>query len=129
MNSFMDALVLFSFFYLWFGVICLVIWGVILFLFLELMDSYFDSPDFPNRGYKGVWPWGMGRAMAYGVFLLFTNSKFVRRKFPHARETINIKSLPREIKVMVAFPMYTYIPTMIFMFLVWVVTKINGWFF
>ncbi|WP_275289442.1 hypothetical protein [Halomonas elongata] len=99
------------------ALVSLFVWGVFLLLFMEEIDGYFDSPDFPNRGYKGVWPWGMGRGMAYGIFLLFPDSWFVRKKFPHARKSIKINEIPRKIKFMVAFPMYTNIPASLFILL------------
>ena len=39
-----------------------------LILYMEKIDQYFDSPDFPHRGVKGLWPWEMGRAASYGFF-------------------------------------------------------------
>ncbi|MBZ5488733.1 hypothetical protein HW452_14495 [Halomonas aquamarina] len=111
------------------GVLTLVIWGVILLFYMEKIDSYFDSPDFPHRGLKGLWPWEMGRAASYGVFVLFHNSRFVRRKFPHAREEINISKLPKKIKIMVLFPMYTYIPSALFILAGGMLLYINKWFF
>lgn len=129
MISFLDAFMIFGFVYLFFGVASLVIWGGMLLLYMEEIDRYFDSPDFPHRGIKGLWPWEMGRAASYGAFLLFTNTKFVRNKFPHARETIKIENLPKKIKFMVAFPMYTYIPSGLFILVCGVFLKIKEWFF
>lgn len=111
------------------ALLSLVIWMIILFKFLDEIDGYFDSPDFPSRGYKGIWPWGMGRAMAYGVFLLFHNSWFVRKKFPYAKRTINIDEVPKKIKLMVAFPMYTNIPSSLFILVAGMMFKIRDWFF
>ncbi|MES3677523.1 hypothetical protein QC589_16375 [Halomonas elongata] len=116
-------------FAIFFGFFSLIVWGIVLFLFLDDIDGCFDSPDFPNRGYKGVWPWGMGRAMAYGVFYVFPNSWFVRKKFPNARENIKIDEIPGKIKFMTAFPMYTCIPSALFMFVAGMVLKVNEWFF
>ena len=110
---------------LFIALVSLVIWGVVLLLFMEEIDGYFDSPDFPNRGYKGVWPWGMGRGMAYGIFLLFPDSWFVRKKFPHAREAIKIDEIPNKIKIMVAFPMYTNIPASFLILLGGAVLKVK----
>ncbi|MDR5860471.1 hypothetical protein FZZ93_16010 [Halomonas eurihalina] len=112
-----------------FGFLTLVVWGVILLIFMNEIDDCFDSPDFPNRGYKGVWPWGMGRAMAYGVFYVFPNSWFVRKKFPNARESIKIDEIPGKIKFMAAFPMYTCIPSALIMFSAGAVLKLNEWSF
>lgn len=122
-------LVLFGFFYLWFGVITLVIWGIMLLMHLEEIDSHFDSFDFPNRGFKGIWPWGMGRGMAYGVFLLLPNSRFVQKKYPNARASINVAKIPRKIKFMVAFPMYTCVPCGMLLILGGVFVKMKEWFF
>lgn len=129
MISFLDAFMIFGFIYLFFGVASLVIWGVMLLIYMEEIDCYFNSPDFPHRGVKGLWPWEMGRAASYGAFLLFTNSRFVRKRFPHARENIKIEDLPKKIKFMVAFPMYTYIPSGIFILVVVAFLKIKNWFF
>lgn len=107
----------------------LVPWVVIMKLYLEEMDYHFDSPDFPNRGVKGIWPFGSGRALTYGVFLVFHNTRFVRKKFPHARESIDIDKLPKKIKFMVLFPMYTYVPSALFVLLAGAILKINKWFF
>ncbi|MDR5868722.1 hypothetical protein [Halomonas koreensis] len=110
------------------SLLSLVVWWVILFVYLEEIDGYFDSPDFPNRGYKGVWPWGMGRGMAYGVFLLFPGSRFVKKKFPRALEEIDVEVLPKRIKLLVAFPMYTYIPAISFLLVGGVFLKMKDWF-
>lgn len=129
MISLFDFLSIFSFVYLWFGVLSLVVWGVLLLVYMKEVDSYFDSSEFPHRGLKGLWPWEMGRAASYGIFLLFPNSKFVRKKFPHARDTIKIDELPKKIKFIVAFPMYTYIPSAFFIITVGVFIYVNKWFF
>ncbi|EPC03130.1 hypothetical protein L861_22740 [Litchfieldella anticariensis FP35 = DSM 16096] len=111
------------------SLLSLVIWGVMLLFYMEEIDSYFDSPDFPNRGYKGLWPWEMGRAFSYGVFLLFPNSRFVNKKFPHACKNIKVDELPRKIKLMVAFPMYTNVPSSSFLLMGGVVLYIKKWLF
>ncbi|MFM9271104.1 hypothetical protein ACJ7V3_12685 [Halomonas elongata] len=129
MISPLDMLMVLGFFFLWFGVFSLVVWIIMMVNYLDEIDCYFDSSDFPNRGVKGIWPAGSGRVLTYGVFLLFHDSKFVRKKFPNAREKINIGGLPRKIKFMVAFPMYTYVPSMMFVLAAWVVLKIQEWFF
>lgn len=94
-----------------FSVLSLVVWGVILLLHMKAIDNHFDSPDFPHRGLKGLWPWEMGRAASYGAFLLFRNSKVIQKKFPHACKTIKLEDIPKKIKLMVAFPIYTYVPS------------------
>lgn len=106
----------------------LVVWVIIIKFNLEEIDNYFDSPDFPNRGVKGIWPFGSGRALTYGVFLLFPNSRFVKKKFPHARKKIKVDELPRKIKLMVLFPMYTYVPSALFVLAAGVFLKIKEWF-
>lgn len=111
------------------SVLTLIIWVIIMKLYLEDIDCHFDSPEFPNRGVKGIWPFGSGRALTYGVFLVFHNSRFVRKRFPHARETINIDELPKKIKLMVLFPMYTYVPSALFILVAGMFLKINKWFF
>lgn len=72
------------------------------------IDSYFDSPDFSFRGTRVMWPYGFSKMLVYGVFLLFNKTGFVKKKFPHAYENINIDGLPAKIKLMVLFPMYTF---------------------
>lgn len=111
------------------SLLSLLVWFVLLFVYLEEMDGFFDSPDFPNRGYRGVWPWGMGRGMAYGVFLLFPNSRLVKKKFPRALEKIDVDALPKKIKFLVAFPMYTYIPAVSLLLAFGLAVKIKDWVF
>ncbi|MDR5860468.1 hypothetical protein FZZ93_18095 [Halomonas eurihalina] len=111
------------------SLLSLLVWWMILLMYLEEIDGYFDSPDFPHRGVKGLWPWGMGRAVSYGVFVLFTDSHFVRKKFPKARESIDIKMLPRKVRFIVAFPIYTYIPSALFIGVVGVCLYMKDWFF
>ncbi|RDB41770.1 hypothetical protein DU490_16700 [Halomonas sp. DQ26W] len=111
------------------GLLSLVVWGVMLLVYMQKIDVYFDSPDFPNRGYKGLWPWEMSRATSYGCFLLFHDSRFVRKKFPHACKNININEIPRSIKLMVAFPMYAFYPPALFILAGGAMLYINKWFF
>lgn len=107
----------------------LIIWGVMLILYMEEIDQYFDSPDFPHRGVKGLWPWEMGRAASYGFFLFFQNSKFVRKKFPHAFDTIKMDKIPVKIKFIVVFPICTYIPCALFILAGGTFLYIKEWFF
>ncbi|MFG6139147.1 hypothetical protein [Halomonas sp. B23F22_10] len=111
------------------SLLSLLVWFVLLFVYLEEMDGFFDSPDFPNRGYRGVWPWGMGRGMAYGVFLLFPKSRLVKKKFPRALEEIDVDALPKKIKFLVVFPMYTYIPAVSLLLAFGLAVKIKDWVF
>ncbi|WP_249978889.1 hypothetical protein [Vreelandella olivaria] len=129
MNEFNLLLGLFVVFVIAVGVFSLVIWGGMLLFYMEKIDQYFDSPDFLHRGVKGLWPWEMGRAASYGVFILFHNSRFVRKKLPYARENINIDELPKKIKFMVLFPMYTCIPAALFILAGGSFLYINKWFF
>lgn len=67
----------------------------------------------------------MGRAMAYSVFYVFSNSWFVRKKIPNARESIKVDEIPGKVKFMAAFPMYTCIPSALFMLVAGMVLKVN----
>lgn len=107
----------------------LIIWGVMLIFYMEKLDQYFDSPDFPHRGINGLWPWEMGRAASYGFFLFFRNSKFVRNKFPHAFDTVEVDKIPGKIKFIVAFPLCTYIPCALFILAGGTFLYIKEWFF
>lgn len=92
------------------GVLSLLIWWVMLALKMKEIDNCFESPDFPLRGYVGIWPWGMSKCLSYGVFLLFRNSNYVKRKRPLACENIVVEKIPKKIRFIVAFPIFTVMP-------------------
>lgn len=58
-----------------------IIWGVMLIFYMETVDQYFDSPDFPHRGINGLWPWEMGRAASYGFFIFFEIQSLLETSF------------------------------------------------
>ncbi|WP_447044382.1 hypothetical protein [Vreelandella sp. H-I2] len=129
MNEFNMVFGLFAVFIIAVAVLSLLIWGVMLLFYMEKVDQYFDSPDFPHRGIKGLWPWEMGRAASYGFFLFFRNSRFVRKKFPHAFDTVKMDKIPGKIKFIVAFPICTYIPCALFILAGGTFLYIKEWFF
>lgn len=129
MSEFNLILGLFVVFIIAIGFLSLIMWGVMLIFYMRKIDQYFDSPDFPHRGVKGLWPWEMGRAASYGFFMLFRNSRFVRKKFPQALEKIQISKMPGRIKLIVAFPVFTCIPCAFFILVGGVFLYIKEWFF
>lgn len=129
MISSLDLFSLFGFFYLCFGVFTLFVWAVMLLFYMDEIDQHFDSPEFLHRGIKGLWPWEMGRAASYGVFVIFHNSKFVKKKLPCARKDININEIPRKIKLMVVFPICTCIPAAFFVLAGGMLLYAQKWFF
>lgn len=95
------------------GIICfisLVIWFVLYQLYAKEIRPYFDSPDFPYRYATSFWPFGGGTALNWGLVLLFPNSRYVRKWFPHAREMIRNNPLPSKLRRVVLFHMYTVWP-------------------
>lgn len=81
----------------------LVVWVIIMRFNLEEIDDYFDSPDFPNRGVKGIWPFGSGRALTYGIFLLFPNSRFVKKNFHTLVKQLKLMSCLRKLNSWYSF--------------------------
>ncbi|EPC03131.1 hypothetical protein L861_22745 [Litchfieldella anticariensis FP35 = DSM 16096] len=129
MINLLNVFYIFSFIYLWFCVASLIVWFFFIFSNIKEMDFYFDSPDFPLRGYTGVWPWGMGRSLSYGVFLLFKNSGYIKRKRPVACKSIIINRIPFKIRFMVVFPIYTVMPCAVFLWISGSYIYIRDWFF
>lgn len=109
------------------GILSLILWFLMLAIKMKEIDDLFASPDFPLQGYAGIWPWGMGKCLSYGVFLIFRNSRYVKRKRPLACESIVIDDIPKKIKIIVSFPIYTVMPCAVIIWIGGVLLYVKDW--
>ncbi|WP_146130274.1 hypothetical protein [Vreelandella songnenensis] len=109
------------------GVFSLVIWWIALALKMKEIDNCFESPDFPLRSYVGIWPWGISKCLSYGVFLLFRDSNYVKRKHPLACKNIVVENIPKKIRFIVAFPIFTVMPCAIIIWIGGTFLYIKDW--